>query len=140
MKSYMDVPEEAVDLGGVENVRLRWLIGDDMGINFAVRRYEVGGRIPVHVHPHEHGIYILSGSGRVLGRDGPRELRPNHFLFIPPNEPHGFENVREEPLVILCIVPVKRGATKILELENLKVPIYHYLQASFERRSYLIED
>jgi quercetin dioxygenase-like cupin family protein len=115
LKSYLDVPEEAVDMEGARNVRIRWLIGDDVGINFAVRRYEVGGRIPVHVHSHEHGIYVLSGSGRLLGKDEAMELKPNHFLFIPPNEPHGFENLGEEPLVILCIVPIKRGATKILE-------------------------
>ena len=115
VKSYMDVPEEAVEMEGAGDVHVRWLIGDREGINFAVRRYEIGGRIPVHVHPHEHGIYILSGSGKVLDEKGSKELKPGYFLFIPPNEPHGFESTGEEPLVILCIVPTRRGATRILK-------------------------
>lgn len=91
MKSYMEVPEEAVEGMGVRDVRVRWLIGDDLGINFAIRRYEIEGRIPVHIHSHEHGIYVLSGSGKVWGGCGSTDLKPGHFLFVAPNEPHGFE-------------------------------------------------
>ncbi|MGC8849728.1 MAG: cupin domain-containing protein [Candidatus Bathyarchaeia archaeon] len=115
VKSYVEIPEEAVEGPGIRGVRMRWLIGDDLGINFAVRRYEIEGRIPVHIHSHEHGIYVLSGSGKALGGGSSMDLKPGHFLFIFPNEPHGFENTGGEPLVILCVVPIKRGATKVLE-------------------------
>ncbi|MEM4246010.1 MAG: cupin domain-containing protein [Candidatus Bathyarchaeia archaeon] len=115
MKNYLEVEEEPAGVGGGEGVRVRWLISDATGINFAMRRYELSGAIPLHIHSHEHGVYVLEGQGEVTTSDeAVRRVGPGDFIFIGPNEPHGFKSAGKASLVFLCVVPRKRGETKIL--------------------------
>ncbi len=115
VKHYSEVTEESVDIKGVKGVSVRWLIDDTTGLNFAMRRYRVKEAIPIHSHSHEHGVYILSGSGKVLTFGDSIELKVGDFVFIQPDEPHGFENAGQEPLVFLCMVPKERGNTKLMK-------------------------
>ena len=63
--TYTDVKAE--DAGKeTSKLRVRWLITEDIGaINFAMRLFEMepGGYSPLHSHPWEHEVYVLSGSG-----------------------------------------------------------------------------
>ncbi len=100
--NYKDVKQEKVDhlLPGAKGANIRWLIGDDLGKNFLLRRYDfdANATIPLHTHSHEHQI----GSG--------------DFVNIENNELHGFKNLSStEPFTFLCIVPKKRGSTNPYE-------------------------
>ncbi len=115
VKNYRDVKEENVEIKGGEGIKIRWLIDDSTGINFAMRRYELTGVIPVHRHSHEHQIYVLEGESEIIDDRGEIEqFNKGDFAFIAPNEPHGFRSKDKEKVVFLCMVPKKRGETEIL--------------------------
>jgi quercetin dioxygenase-like cupin family protein len=111
-KNYTDVEEKQAILSDgtkVEGVTVRWLIDENIGAkNFAMRRFEikVGGKVPLHNHQQDHEIYILSGSGRFYN-DKNEENRVNQgdIVYIPPNEKHAIDNLGEDNLVFICLVP-----------------------------------
>ena len=123
-----EVPAEAVG-EGAQGTTIRWLISKEMGApNFAMRLFEIapGGHTPLHQHPWEHEVYILSGTGcvSVVRKEGKTEeggvwsasyatdLKPGTAVLVEPNEKHQFHNTGSEPLCMLCLVPhsePKRG-------------------------------
>jgi quercetin dioxygenase-like cupin family protein len=116
VKNFRKVKEENVEIEGGQGIKVRWLVDDNTGINFAMRRYELRGVIPVHKHSHEHEIYVLEGEGEVIdGKGEPQTFNQGDFAFIPPDEPHGFKSKdKAEKVVFLCMVPRKRGETEKL--------------------------
>lgn len=102
------VKKEEVTMAGVEGTRIQWLASKfDGAPNFAMRRFtmEPGGRISLHQHPWEHEIYILKGSATAYNEKERVEIRAGDVLFIPGNEPHGYDNNGEEELMFICMVP-----------------------------------
>ncbi|MFQ6126313.1 MAG: cupin domain-containing protein [Candidatus Heimdallarchaeota archaeon] len=119
--NYKDVKLETIDhlLPGTKGAKIRWLIGDDVGKNSLLRRYdfEPNATIPLHQHSHEHEMYILEGQGAVIGKDGEKTVGPGDFVYIESNEIHGFKNKSDtEPFVFLCIIPKERGSTSLYKL------------------------
>jgi len=111
-KNYKDVEEKQASLlngSMVQDVYVRWLIDENIGAkNFALRRFEIkpGGKVPLHDHSEEHEIYILSGKGRFYNDKGEEEQATNDdFIYIPPNEKHGIDNVGKDKLIFLCLIP-----------------------------------
>ncbi|MFX1317201.1 MAG: cupin domain-containing protein [Promethearchaeota archaeon] len=111
-KNYQEVqskPATLTDGTPVENVFVRWLIDEQTGAkNFAMRRFEIkpGGEVPLHNHPQEHEIYILSGTGRFYNENGQEEIaNKGDFLYIHSNEKHGIDNLGENDLIFLCLIP-----------------------------------
>ena len=103
-----DVRVDPVTVEGVERTEIQWLLSKDDGApNFALRRFTMkqGGSIPLHGHPWEHEIYILSGRARAFTETDSREVGAGDVLYIPPDEPHGYEVLGEEDLLFLCVVP-----------------------------------
>jgi len=98
------VPEPAV------GVKVRWLITRETGApNFAMRLFEMepGGSTPRHTHPWEHEVFILSGSGSVLGEDGEKAFKPGDVVFVPPDEEHQFRNTGDSVVRFLCLIPLQ---------------------------------
>ena len=123
--NYKDVKSEKVDhlLPGAKGANIRWLIGDDLGKNFLLRRYDfdANATIPLHTHSHEHQMYVLSGKGAVLDKDGEHQIGSGDFVNIDNNELHGFKNLSStESFTFLCIVPKKRGSTNPYESSKVK--------------------
>jgi quercetin dioxygenase-like cupin family protein len=111
-KNYEDVQEKQAILSDgskVENVTVRWLIDVNSGAkNFAMRRFEigVGGKVPLHNHPEDHEIYILSGSGKFYNDKGQEETAKNgDVIYIPSNEKHGINNLGKDNLTFICLIP-----------------------------------
>lgn len=111
-KNYKEVEEkEAVLADGtkVEGIYIRWLIDKNLGAkNFAMRRIEVkvGRKIPLHNHSEEHEIYILEGKGKFYNDKGEVEVvNQGDFIYIPPNEKHGIDNIGKDNLIFLCLIP-----------------------------------
>ncbi|MFW9831310.1 MAG: cupin domain-containing protein [Candidatus Thorarchaeota archaeon] len=106
---FTDRPEQEVTSYGTTKTTIRWLINRDNGARtFAMRRFEIqpGGEIPLHTHEADHEIYILSGEGVVLTNEQEVEVKPDMFLYVPPNEEHGYRNSGDNPLVFICIIPL----------------------------------
>lgn len=111
-KNYKDVEgKQAVLMDGsqVEGVYIRWLIDKNIGAkNFAMRRIEIepDANVPLHNHPEDHEIYILSGKAKFYNDAGQEEIvKEGDTVYIPPNEKHGIDNLREENFAFLCIIP-----------------------------------
>lgn len=106
---YAERAEEKVTMYGTTGTTIRWLINRDNGARtFAMRRFEVqpGGEIPLHDHEADHEIYILSGKGLAFTKNQEIDIEQNMFLYVPPNEPHGYRNPGNETLVFLCVIPL----------------------------------
>jgi quercetin dioxygenase-like cupin family protein len=110
VKTADDVPASEVIMDGVEKTYIQWLYSRDEGApNFSMRRFTLknGGNIPLHGHPWEHEIYILSGRAKVFTDTEETVVSEGDVLFVPVDEPHGYENTGEEDLVFLCMIPNK---------------------------------
>lgn len=107
---YSEVKIENVEMEGFEGVTVRWLITKEDGAkNFAMRCFEIkpGGKTALHSHDWEHEVFFLSGKGKVKCGDDEKEVGPGYVVFIPANTPHCFENLGEDVLRFLCLIPYK---------------------------------
>ncbi|MBN1877601.1 MAG: cupin domain-containing protein [Anaerolineae bacterium] len=103
LKAAESVTLEPVQAG----IGIRWLIKDDAP-NFAMRVIEIepGVVFSPHHHPYEHEIYVLEGSGIVTNSEGDVEdMYPGVFLYVPPDEVHGYRNTGDVTLKFICVIP-----------------------------------
>ncbi len=109
---------EGVSLGrypsgkDMNGVSVRWLIGPaEQAPNFALRYFEIepGGWTSLDQHPHDHGVVILRGCGRVLLGKEEHKVSSGDVIYIPGNEVHQITNAEKEPLGFLCIIPPKES-------------------------------
>ena len=112
-KNYKQVENKPAVLSDgtpVKDVYVRWLIDDehDGAKNFAMRRFEIKPKteVPLHSHPQDHEIYILSGKGKFYNDSGTEEIVENgDVIYISPNEKHGIANLGKKDFIFLCSVP-----------------------------------
>jgi quercetin dioxygenase-like cupin family protein len=106
---YDERVEKKVTQYGSTGTTIRWLINRDNGARtFAMRRFEVqpGGEIPLHKHEADHEIYILSGEGVAFSSEQEAAIKADTYLYISPNEEHGYRNTGNAPLVFICVIPL----------------------------------
>ncbi|NJE30014.1 cupin domain-containing protein [Thermococcus sp. 18S1] len=106
---YTEVPEKDT---GFEGVTIRWLVSPKLGAkNYAMRYFVLkkGAEIPLHDHDWEHEIFIVKGEGIITNGKEEFHVREGDFLYVPPNESHGYK-ATGETLEFLCIIPAKREA------------------------------
>ena len=93
------------DLKGVE---LRPLITEKEGArHFAMRlfRLEPGGYTPFHVHGWEHEVFVVEGTGQLIGEQGSQSLEVGTAVYVPAEEKHRFQ-AGDTGLVFLCCIPI----------------------------------
>ena len=107
IKDTVQVPAQVVQ----EGIGIRWLIAEKEGApNFAMRVIELqpGVVFTPHHHPYEHEIYVLEGEGVVTNPDGDvGVMQPGVFVFVPPDEIHGYRNTGDQPLKFICVIPLQ---------------------------------
>ncbi len=106
--AWEGVEVETYDMGGAVGGSRQVVIGKrDGAVNFGMRYYEIapGGQTSFDRHDHDHGVYVLRGTARLLMGWEMYEIGPGDIVYIPPNEQHQFENTGDEPLSFLCAVP-----------------------------------
>ena len=59
---------------------------------------------------------ILKGRARVLLGWEVHEVEAGDIVYIPQNEQHQFENIGDEPLGFLCVIPSKEWLARIQTL------------------------
>lgn len=102
---------QPVTTEGAQGARIKELITDRDGApTFAMRLFEIapGGNTPLHQHPWEHEVFILSGEGELRGQSDAYPFRAGDAVFVPPNEQHTFVNTGQQPLQLLCMIPVQQ--------------------------------
>ncbi len=107
--NYEEIELEDVSLPGAKKVKMSGLLGRKVGAQrYAMRYFEMapGGIIPLHTHPEEHEIFILSGEAKVLG-ESPKDVAvKDDAVFIPSMVPHGYDNTEgKEPFRFICVIP-----------------------------------
>lgn len=88
-----------------------WMIGKKEGAeNFAFRYYQLqpGGTSNLEQHDHDHGVFVLHGSGEVLLGEHTHELSQGDIVHIPPQALHQLINTGHETLGFLCVIPARR--------------------------------
>ena len=93
---------------GAKGVTIRVLMGQNVGApNFTMRQFDIapGGHTPLHSHPWEHEVYVLSGKGIARRKNGQSEVGPGFFVYVPPGEEHNFANAGDLPFTFLCVIP-----------------------------------
>jgi quercetin dioxygenase-like cupin family protein len=92
------------------NATKQVLIGEDEGAqNFVLRYFTIPphGFSNLDQHSHEHGVLIVQGKARVMLGERFEEVGPGDVVYIPGYERHQFENLTDDLLTFLCIVPPK---------------------------------
>lgn len=105
---YRDAHERELTSATMHGVTGRVVIGKADGAeNFCMRIIEVasGGVIPPHSHPWEHEQFVHSGRGKVRQGERWTEIGPGSVIFVPADAEHHIENIGDNPLVIVCLVP-----------------------------------
>jgi len=106
-----DINQEKVEMHGVKDAYIQWLISDkDSAPNFAMRRFVVkaNGFTPYHNHPYEHEVYILNGEGEVRIEDKTFKIKKDFVIFVPPNAKHQFINTGNTDLIFICVIPLQK--------------------------------
>jgi len=91
------------------------LIGkNDGSFNFSLRFFTIPPRSFSNLdhHAHEHGVIIMNGCARVMLGDTFEEVRAGDVVYIESWERHQFENLTDEPLTFLCIIPPRPAQTQ----------------------------
>lgn len=104
VKPVSQVPLEPAQDG----IGIRWLVSARDGApNFAMRVIEIepGITFAPHAHPWEHEIFVLEGEGVLLGLGEEQALAPDHVVYVPPDEMHGYRNTGEKTLKFICVIP-----------------------------------
>lgn len=103
-----DVKPRLFESDEVRGVEKRVLIGKSNGAeNFVMRLFTLsaGGHSPLHAHPWEHEVYILSGESTVFTPEGEKIAGAGSYVFVPPNVKHQFKNTGKGNLEFICVIP-----------------------------------
>lgn len=102
---------DAVPVPEIAGVTKREVItAKDGAPNFCMRVFEVepGSSTPHHTHPWEHEVFVLSGQGKVISREGEKALSQGSVVFVAPDEPHCFVNDGDQILRFICLIPIQK--------------------------------
>ena len=113
MKKHHFSEVDALDVEeGAKDVKIRWLLTEKMGAaTFVMRHFEIapGGFTPLHAHVWEHEVYILSGTGVVVGNGQDNPFKAGDAILLPGGEEHQFRNTGTEPVTMLCLIPARES-------------------------------
>ena len=75
----------------------------DADVAFFVVDMDPGGGPEAHRHPYAEVFIPLSGTARFQSGDERREAGPGENVVVGPGDEHGFTNVGEDRLNMVCI-------------------------------------
>ena len=108
IKNVSDVPISDVTAYGSTNTTIQWFRTPEESTHFMLRRFVIDslGQIGIHGHPEEHQMFILQGPIHLLDKDGQvSKVDSNQFVYMPPDELHGYRNPNDFPVSFLCGIP-----------------------------------
>jgi len=105
---WADAPATEYRSDAAPGVVRHVLVGPDDGASdFVVRYFTVpaGAQTALDRHPHEHGVVVVHGEGRVLLDDEWHEIREGDSVFIAGEETHRLAASSDGPLGFVCVIP-----------------------------------
>jgi quercetin dioxygenase-like cupin family protein len=96
-------------------VAVRWLVSErDKAPSFAMRLYELapGAKTRPHIHYWEREVFVLSGEGAVIGKEGVIPLGEGDIAYVPPSKQHQFVNRGEQPFRFLMVLPIPQDPSE----------------------------
>ncbi|MHA1746492.1 MAG: cupin domain-containing protein [Promethearchaeota archaeon] len=106
--NYTDIEAKPVIKFGSTYTTIRVLIDEDHAHQMLMRRFEIapGGTIGVHQHAWEHEMFVLEGKMLLTNlTEQKEEVEAGEFIYMPPNEDHGYRNESSERAVFICMIP-----------------------------------
>lgn len=79
--------------------------GDQVGVSIFVTEHGPGERVPMHFHPYPETFVVRSGTALFTVGDDRITVAAGHFVLVPADTPHGFENMGDEPLRLVSVHP-----------------------------------
>ena len=73
-----------------------------------MRKFELlpNAVIGIHNHAWEHEMFLIEGKMALLDENNNKDLiQSEEFIFMPPDEPHGYTNESQEKAVFICMIP-----------------------------------
>ncbi len=79
-------------------------------LRFAMRLFELapGASTTPHTHWWEHGVFVLSGQGKIIGDGEEAVMEEGTVIFTSPDELHSFVNTGSVLLRYILINPLQR--------------------------------
>ena len=74
-----------------------------VGVSMFIVRTPPGAAVELHTHPYPETFLLLEGRGRWTAGEDTVELQPNQIVVVPPQTPHGFRNIGEQPLLVVSV-------------------------------------
>jgi quercetin dioxygenase-like cupin family protein len=91
-----------------KNTTIQIFVKAEKNFEFIMRRFELksGAKIGLHDHVWEHEMFLVEGNMDLVDKNGNLEhINSNEFIFMPPNEPHGYLNKGNSPAIFICMIP-----------------------------------
>ena len=79
--------------------------GDGMAASFFVTAHPPGKGAELHFHPYAEAFLVQEGEARFTAGDEKVAAHAGQIVVVPPETPHGFENVGEGTLRIVSFHP-----------------------------------
>lgn len=102
---------KGISMEGTKGVDFRPLLAENVDPpNYYLRVFDIspGGYTPLHRHPWEHEVFVVSGRGKIV-LDGCEEpLAEADAVFVEPDELHQFVNDSSAMMRMICVVPKPR--------------------------------
>jgi quercetin dioxygenase-like cupin family protein len=78
---------------------------------FVMRVFEIqpGSTTPLHTHPWEHEVFVVSGHGALRGGGAEKPLSEGDTITVLPNEEHSFAGTGKDVFRVICVVPLVEG-------------------------------
>jgi quercetin dioxygenase-like cupin family protein len=105
---HSKISKKEVSMYGTTGTTIQVLIEKENAPRFIMRRFELepDGNIGIHGHDWEHEMFMVQGSMALLDSEGNQEIiNENEFIFMPPNEEHGYVNPGSQKAVFICMIP-----------------------------------
>jgi quercetin dioxygenase-like cupin family protein len=106
IRNFHDVPATPY-AGGIEK---RVMLGPKQGApTFVMRIFDLpaGASSPWHQHDWEHEVFVLTGQGLAVSKDGETAVAHGDAILVPPNEMHAFKNSGKDVFRFMCLVPLR---------------------------------
>ncbi len=75
----------------------------DVDVSFFVTNTPPGMGTDLHTHPYAEVFILQAGRARYTVGDEQLDVSPGHVVVVPPETPHGYLNIGDEPLLQVCI-------------------------------------
>jgi quercetin dioxygenase-like cupin family protein len=112
-KRCAEIPRVTMDKPGFRGMTARFALTRDDGMpNYAMRIMEFapGGCTSLHAHPEEHEFYFIDGRPAIVdGAGNETRLASGDVVYVAPNEPHQLRNLGDEPMRVVCTIPILSG-------------------------------